>query len=50
MKTQTLRFSKTKAIVQCCMVAFCIAAAVSFIGKIDLHEFIKNILTSWDSI
>ncbi|MCW3083899.1 MAG: hypothetical protein JWP12_1265 [Bacteroidetes bacterium] len=50
MKTQTFRLSKTKAIFQCCAVAFCIAAAVSFIGQIDLREFVTNILTSWDSI
>lgn len=51
MKTeaQIITYSKAIAIVKCCIAALLIACAMSMPGKIDLHQFIQNLL-EWDSI
>jgi len=49
MKAQILTFSKTSAILKCCLIAFCIACIISTVGKVSLHEFIQNIM-DWESI
>jgi hypothetical protein len=49
MKTQRITFSKTEAIIKCCIAATIIALLVSLTGKIDLHQFMMNIM-DWDTI
>ena len=49
MKTQTLTFSKTSAILKCCLVALSIACIISAAGKVNAHEFMQNIM-DWDCI
>lgn len=41
--------SKTKSVLTLCLIAVIIAFTVTIISKIDLHEFVNNIL-SWDTI
>lgn len=60
MKTEIIRLSKTKAIVQCCIAAASIAAVICFSSRFDFYQlrqftgrlaqqFMDNIL-SWDTI
>ena len=57
MKTGIIRISKAKAILQCCLAALIIAAAVCGLGSSQVHaqirgiaqQFMTNIL-SWESI
>jgi hypothetical protein len=46
---QIITYSKLITIIKCCIAALLIALAVSTEGKIDLQEFIQNIL-EWESI
>ena len=38
-----ITFSKTRTIINCCIVTLVIAATISLIGKIDIHQFWMNI-------
>jgi hypothetical protein len=49
MKSQTITFSKSRTIFKCCLAATLIAITVSMAGKIDVQQFIRNIL-DWDCI
>jgi hypothetical protein len=50
METQSItQTSKTKTILMCCLITFVIAVTVSTAGKINVHDFIMNIL-DWQSI
>lgn len=50
METQTItRISKTRTIVLCCFITFMISATVSFASKVNIQEFVNNILV-WNTI
>ncbi len=51
MKTQSniSTVSKTKTIIECCIVSIVIAGVITMIGKIDVRQFISNIL-DWQNM
>lgn len=49
MKTQTITFSKNVTIAKCCIAAVSIALLISIADRIDMHQFVLNIL-DWDTI